>query len=195
MAFCPAHDDRNASLSVHVSDGRILLHCNAGCSTEDVVNALGLTMSDLFVESKKTRPKIVASYPYPDERGNVLFEVVRFDPKAFKQRKPDGRGGWLWNLNGVRHVLYNLPEVIRASDVLILEGEKDCETGRRLGFVATCNRSGAGKWRAEYSEHLRHRRVVIIPDRDEAGRKHARDVARSLRLHQSPLRPRKSPTK
>ena len=93
MAFCPAHDDRNASLSVHVSDGRILLHCHAGCSTEDVVNALGLTMSDLFVESKKTRPKIVASYPYPDERGNVLFEVVRFDPKAFKQRKPDGRGG------------------------------------------------------------------------------------------------------
>jgi len=151
-------------------------------------------MSDLFFESNKTQPKIVTTYPYPDERGKVLYEVVRFDPKAFKQRKPDGCGGWLWNLNGVRRVLYNLPEVIQASDVLILEGEKDCETGRRLGFVATCNRSGACKWRAEYSEYLRHKRVVIIPDRDEAGRKHARDVARSLRLHQSPLRPRKSPT-
>jgi putative DNA primase/helicase len=180
MALCPAHDDRNASLSVHVSDGRILVHCHAGCATEDVVSALGLTMSDLFIESKRTQTRIVATYPYPDERGNLLYEVVRFDPKAFKQRKPDGRGGWLWNLNGVRRVLYNLPEVIPASDVLILEGEKDCETGRRLGFVATCNPGGAGKWRPEYSEWLRRKRVVIIPDRDEAGRKHARDVARSL---------------
>jgi hypothetical protein len=139
-------------------------------------------MGDLFVESKRPQPqpRIVATYPYRDEQGRTLFEAVRYQPKDFKLRRPDGQGGWIWNLNGTRRVLYNLPAVIDAETLLICEGEKDYGTGGRLGFVATCNPGGAGKRRAEYVEWLRGKHVVIIPDRDDPGCRHARDVARSL---------------
>ena len=112
-------------------------------------------MADLFVESPTATPKIVATYPYVDENGALLFEVVRYEPKGFSQRRPDGNGGWLWNLDGVRRVPYNLPEVIKARTILICEGEKDCLTARASGLVATTNAGGAGKWRTEYADWLR----------------------------------------
>lgn len=140
-------------------------------------------MTDLFVRPEPTvsvPARVVATYAYTDETGNLLFEVLRYEPKNFRQRRPDGHGSWLWNLNGTRRVLYNLPTLKSSDSVLICEGEKDCECARRLGLIATCNPGGAGKWRPEYSEPLRRKQVAIIPDRDEPGRKHARDVARSL---------------
>jgi hypothetical protein len=83
-------------------------------------------------------------------------------------------------LGNVRRVLYRLPEVREAKSLLVVEGEKDAETARRLGLVATCNAGGAGKWKPEYSESLRGKRVAVVADADEPGRKHARDVAASL---------------
>jgi 5S rRNA maturation endonuclease (ribonuclease M5) len=77
-------------------------------------------------------------------------------------------------------VLYRLPEVLRASEVLVVEGERDCDTARSLGFIATTNPGGAGKWRAQYSHTLRDKRIVVIADADEPGKPHARHVARSL---------------
>jgi hypothetical protein len=130
---------------------------------------------------KPSAPSIVAKYPYVNETGKLLFQVIRTEPKGFRQRRPNGKG-WLWNLNGVRRVLYRLPEVIREDHVHICEGEKDCDSDRALGFTATCNPGGAGKWRAEYGECLRGKRVVIIADADEIGRKHAQQVAASLHL-------------
>jgi 5S rRNA maturation endonuclease (ribonuclease M5) len=128
--------------------------------------------------------KIVAVYPYVDESGKLLFEVVRFDPKDFVQRRPDGNGGWVWNLNGVRRVLYRLPDVLKAVQsgriIFIVEGEKDADALGGLGLVATTNPHGAGKWREEYSQALKGAHVAIIPDRDDAGRRHAESVARSL---------------
>jgi 5S rRNA maturation endonuclease (ribonuclease M5) len=141
--------------------------------------AAGIELSELFSD-KGTAPRIVAEYPYTDENGNLLYQVVRFEPKSFRQRRPDGIGGWEWNLNGTRRVLYRLPEVLAAKSVLVCEGEKDCETAQALGLVATCNPGGAGKWREEYSESLRGKRVVVIADADEPGRKHAQQVAASL---------------
>ena len=127
--------------------------------------------------------RIVATYDYRDEAGDPLFQAVRYLPKGFKQRRPDGAGGWVWNLKGVRLIPYRLPE-LRAADpaatVYVVEGEKDAENLRALGYVATCNAMGAGKWRAEYSEHLRGRHVVILPDGDKAGTDHARTVASAL---------------
>ena len=79
----------------------------------------------------------------------------------------------MWNLEGVRRVLYRLPEVLAAEEVMLVEGEKDADRLRALGFVATTNPQGAGKWRPEYAETLAGKRVVILPDNDEAGRKHA----------------------
>jgi putative DNA primase/helicase len=182
QALCPAHADKNPSLSIHVRDGGILLHCHAGCSQAAVLASLGIEAHELFVDASGSERRIVAEYPYTDESGNLLFQVVRFDPKDFRQRRPDGNGGWIWNLKGTRHVLYRLPDVLMSKSVLVCEGEKDCETARELGFVATCNPGGAGKWREEYSETLHGRQVVIIADADEPGRKHARQVAESLHL-------------
>lgn len=127
--------------------------------------------------------KIVATYDYKDEAGQLRFQVVRYQPKDFRQRRPDGKGGWLWNLTGVQRVLYCLPELLAAAPsetVYVPEGEKDVERLRDLGLVATCNPHGAKKWSDEYSGWLRGRHVVVLPDNDSDGRRHAEHVARSL---------------
>jgi AAA domain-containing protein len=128
--------------------------------------------------------KIVARYDYVDESGNLLFQVVRADPKKFAQRRPNG-SDWIWNLNDTRRVLYRLPELIEAvaqeRPIFICEGEKAVDAAVKLGVPATCSPHGAGKWRDEYSPHLEGASVVILPDNDEPGRKHAEQVAKSLR--------------
>lgn len=128
--------------------------------------------------------RIVATYPYLDETGELLFEVVRLDPKSFRQRRPDGAGGHLWNLKDVRQVPYHLPELLEAigqeRTVYIVEGEKDVDRLGRLNIPATCNAGGAGKWRLDFIEHFVGADVVIIPDNDDAGREHVEKVARAL---------------
>ena len=190
MARCPAHADRTPSLSVGVGgDGQILLCCHAGCDASAVVAALGLTMADLRSDvppaGEKHKRVIAATYEYVDERGKPLYEVLRYEPKTFRQRRPNGAGGHLWNLQGVRHVLYRLPQVLAAaaagSCIYVVEGEKDVEALERLGVVATCNSGGAGNWRDEYGAQLTGAKLApILPDNDQAGREHARKVAASL---------------
>ena len=186
LAICPSHQDKQQSLSLSESDGKVLLKCFAGCETSNIVSALGLEMKNLFAEKsngfqpKSQTKKIVATYDYTDENGNLLFQSIRYEPKGFTQRKAMGNGGFDYNLNGTRRVLYRLPEVLTAKMVFIAEGEKDVETLRKQGYVATCNPAGALKWRDEYNEALRDKKVVILPDNDETGRKHALQVANSL---------------
>lgn len=128
--------------------------------------------------------RVVATYAYTDEAGDLLFEVVRFEPKDFRQRHPDGQGGFAWNLKGVRLVPYRLAEVIedlaQERTIFIVEGEKDVDRLRALGIPATCNPAGAGKWRDEFSPTFAGADVVILPDNDDAGREHGEKVARSL---------------
>lgn len=122
-------------------------------------------------------------YDYTDEQGELLYQVCRAMPKKFFQRRPDGEGGWINNLQDVRRVLYRLPELLAADEsatVFVCEGEKDVDALRKLGLVATTNSGGAGKWRYEYNETLKGRNVVVLPDNDEAGQEHAEQVARSL---------------
>jgi hypothetical protein len=112
-----------------------------------------------------------------------VFQVVRFDPKGFAQRRPDGAGGYKWNLDGIERVLYRLPELLAADpDALIYlpEGEKDVDRLGDQGLVATTNPEGAGKWREEYTAALKGRHVVILPDNVQDGRNHAEKVARTL---------------
>ncbi len=123
---------------------------------------------------------IAATYDYTNDAGKLLFQTVRYTPKNFRQRQPDGKGGWVWNLKGVRLVLYRLPDGVKTSEVWVAEGEKDCDTLAALGVCATCNPLGAEKWRGEYSEALRGKSVVIVPDNDAPGRRHAEQVARAL---------------
>ncbi len=198
MAFCPVHADGQQhgrrSLSIgQADDGRVLLHCFAGCEPESIVGAVGLGMADLFPESTRNgykaptpRPpsgkQIVATYDYRDEDGSLRYQVVRYSDKSFAQCRPDGAGGWTWNLRGVQPLLYNLPMLKDAEGdiVFVTEGEKDADNLTRLGLVAVCNSGGAGKWGHKLSEYLRGHDVVIVPDNDAPGRKHAEQVARSL---------------
>src|SRR5260370_16079482 len=151
-AICPIHDDNNPSLSISENkDGRILLHCFAGCSTQMILDCAGLRMADLAPGASLPR-RLVARYGYRDDEGELLYEVVRYDPKDFRQRRPDGNGGWTWKLDDVRRVPYRLPQLIAADPaepVFIVEGEKDADRLAKLGLVATTNSGGAGKQKPE----------------------------------------------
>lgn len=194
VALCPAHDDTAASLSISEGgDGRVLLNCHAGCGTAAIVAALGLTMNDLF--PAKPRPSVAApepqrkqrlvkTYDYTDANGNLLFQTCRFEPKTFRQRRPDGNGGWIWSLGETAPVLYRLPDLIEAAankkTVFVVEGEKDADALWEFGLPATTSPLGAGKWREAYSESLKGAEVVILPDNDDVGKGHAEQVAASL---------------
>ena len=184
-ARCPAHEDRNPSLSVTVgADDRVLLNCHAGCTPEAIVDAVGLTMRDLMPPRAEPARRIVATYDYHDAGGTVVRQVVRYEPKGFAQRRPDGAGGWAWDTKGAPDVLYRLPQVAAAiadhEPVWIVEGEKDADALVRAGVCATTNPQGAGKWRPEYTDQLRGAEVVIVADDDAPGRSHARAVAADL---------------
>jgi AAA domain/Transcriptional regulator, AbiEi antitoxin len=183
-ARCPAHDDHHPSLSVHEGDdGRALVYCHAGCDLADVLKPLDLEIRDLFPEPDGSNID-ATTCDYVDETGTRLFQVVRKPGKRFLCRRPDGADGWIYKLGDTRRVLYRLVEVIAAVaagiTVWIVEGEKDADRLAAAGYVATTNPQGAGKWRADYNETLRGADVVIVADRDEPGRAHARDIAHQL---------------
>lgn len=187
VARCPSHEDHRQSLSVSEGrDGRILLHCHAGCETEAVCGALGITPADLFADEPRSNGggrKVVATYDYVDEAGVPLYQVVRFEPKDFRQRRLIA-GEWSWKLGDVRRAPYRLPEVIAATqagrEVYIVEGEKDVHALEAAGAVATCNAGGAGKWRPEWAAYFAGAHVVIVADKDAPGRAHADAVAASV---------------
>ena len=183
---CPCLDHKTVQkhLSIAIKDSAILVKCFGPHSSEDIVRALNLTLSDLFI-SQDNLPtniakKIVAEYSYQDENGLELFQVVRFVPKRFAQRHRNGSGEWAWNLDGVRRVLYHLPEVIKTSALYLVEGERDTDNLRALGLVATTSPGGAQNWRPEYAAFLAGKNITLIPDMDGHGLDYARDIARDL---------------
>jgi putative DNA primase/helicase len=182
--LCPAHDDHNPSARYSFEKGVWRCDvCGAGGGYVDLAKRLGLNLNGHGGKPKGGKGKIVDTYAYVDEAGDLLFQVVRFEPKDFRQRKPDGQGGWVWSLKGTRRVLYNLPEVLKAVKekrfIFLVEGEKDADNLTAHGFVATTAPQGAGKWLKGYSDTLKGARIALIPDRDEAGEKHRETVSNS----------------
>lgn len=181
MARCPCHDDNKQSLSVGLGEKGIVLHCHAGCDCKDILNRIGVRESDLFYEEKKIPQKqskhgaIVAIYNYLNG-----VQKLRYEDKYFTWRRPDRKGGWIYDRKGVPHSLYVAGEL--GEDVAIVEGEKDADNLHRLGWTAVSGEDGAGsgKWRKEYSEQLLGLPVVIFPDNDDVGRAYAQEVANSL---------------
>lgn len=186
-ALCPFHEDRTPSLSITNGNDRVLVKCHAGCDTDDILTALGLTRADLFNEprQKGDKPTVIAEYQYVDEDGKLLFVAERRIPKDFRQKRPDGKGGWDYKLGNTRRVIYRLPQVIEAikdgRTIYVTEGEKDVHAIESTGNIATCNPMGAGKWRDEYAPIFKGAGVVVIADADEPGRRHAATVVASLR--------------
>jgi 5S rRNA maturation endonuclease (ribonuclease M5) len=195
MAPCPAHQDRDPSLAIREEAGKVLLHCHAGCAQRDVIAALrarGLWDSEpparTWAPNRKRLGPIVATYDYRDERGELLYQVVRFEPKTFRQRYPDGRGGWIWRKHP-RQVLYHLPEVLESPIIFVVEGCRDVESLREHGFVATTNAGGANApWLPEYTATLAGREVNIVPDNDGPGWERVKVIARALLGHAARIR-------
>lgn len=212
---CPAPnhpgDRSEANCAVWVgNDGSIGAKCHsAGCTHREILEGLGLypdsngqgwqrtssqrfhnirqsSRNDRKSASREKLGPIVATYDYRDADGTLLYQVVRYASKDFRQRRPDGKGGWIWDLDGVERSLYRLPELLAADPdqpVFICEGEKDADNVAALGLVATTSSGGAGRWHLiKDLSALEGRQVVILPDSDPGGQglSHAEQVATSL---------------
>ncbi len=202
---CRFHDDRTASMSVNLEKATWFCHaCNTGGGILDFERkltgkpdvecwaAINLTIGrDASPVPKSGQKRIVATYDYPDAAEKVIYQAVRYDPKGFSQRQPDGKGGWTWNMDGVTRVPFNLPALVRANVALITEGEKDSVNSQKasaefpnengkLIYAATCNVGGAGKWPDDHSPYLAGKKVFVFPDNDKAGREHAQQVCTSV---------------
>ncbi|MFY9855044.1 MAG: AAA family ATPase [Terracidiphilus sp.] len=201
---CPFHPDRTASMSVNLEEG--VWHCHAcnfgggilafekrltGKDDSDCWTAINLTIGREDRKAVKAKRRIIIIYDYRDASGQMVFQVVRYEPKEFRQRRPNGKGGWIWNMNGVTRVLYDLPALVRANVVLVGEGEKDKDIlekaaaefpddGGKLCYAATTNVGGALKWLDEYSAFCAGKRVFVFPDNDNTGRNHAQQVCASV---------------
>jgi len=186
QALCPSHADHNPSLSIgRGDDGRVLLKCHAGCDFNAVVTSLGLNERDLM-PPKQTRAEIKTVYDYHGHDGTLLFQVVRYEPKGFRQRRPDGSEGWIWNLKNTTRVPYRFPQLHGREAVVVCEGEKDCDRLWQEHIPATTNAGGSGKWDATHTKALVDsgvKRIAILPDNDEPGRTHANKVATSCVEH------------
>ncbi len=184
--FCPAHDDTKIrSLSWCDKGGLIALKCHTGCKFSEIAAAMDREQREFFHDNGQptVKKEISETYDYTDEDGNLLHQEVRYTPKSFSQRRPDPDGGWIYDLKGVRRVLYNLPGIYGYEFVWIVEGAKDARRIIDLGGPATTNSGGAGKWRDEYSKWLKDngcKMAAIVPDNDTPGLKHAYQVAASL---------------
>jgi putative DNA primase/helicase len=186
MARCPGaghkYGDRHPSLSVKNAGDRILLKCFADCPVESVVRAMGLTMADLFSGPKNNgngHRRIVRTYDYI-KQGKLLYQKLRYEPKDFSYRRPDGKGSWIWSIKDIERCLYRHDVVAGlepGATVIYSEGEKDVETAESLGLIAT-TAGGAKNWRLEFSEAFRGHDLIIAPHNDPAGLASAEQVAR-----------------
>lgn len=182
---CPSHDDKNASLSITEKDGKILLHCHAGCQTKDVISSLGLKMQDLFIENLKEYTKQEKeSYIYTDESGNIKHKSDKYfinGKKQFAQYRFEN-GKWEKGVEGIKKYLYNLPDILKwkhtAKFIAIVEGEKCVDACKKIGVLATTNVAGAGKWEPHLSDWLKDvsDKIVIFQDNDTPGLNHAEKV-------------------
>ena len=179
MARCPCHDDRKQSLSIGRGQKGVVLKCQAGCDTCDILARVGLKLRDLFYDPEqppKARAEVVAIYTYPNG-----VQKLRKSDKSFSWRRPDEKGKWIYNRQGIPHSLYVAGD-LSSSMIVVVEGEKDADNLHKLGYDAVSGEDGAGpgKWRKEYTEQLRGKSVTILQDNDAVGKSYAQETATAL---------------
>lgn len=197
---CPMTTHKPGHLCVSINIEKQVWRCNDCGSGGDVIRwmavsdgvddgtilkRLGGTPSRPPQVTKKPQPEpknqtISKIYSYQDWFTNEMYQVVRLEPKSFRQRHKDSQGNWVWNMEGVERLLYRLPEVVKSDVVALCEGEKDAETITELGWCGTCNVGGAGKWLDGYTESLEDKNVLIFGDNDKAGADHVKLVFDSI---------------
>lgn len=198
LTRCPAHDDRRASLSIKddtAASDRILIHCQAGCSTERVLAAAGKTFADILpgkVEHGPAKPwqrNLVAEYRYIDADGSYLYSKLRYEGEGIDGKEIRyGRiidGKYKAGKGESKSILYNIQDVHRAIQagrrIYIVEGEKDVETLRKYRITAT-TAGAVTDWKSSFADELKGAsEVVIIADRDEPGQKLAQKISKDLK--------------
>jgi hypothetical protein len=190
--FSPLREEKKASGSLEFRGDQVLLYDPGyGDGSGDAILAkLGLTWPEVLsprTEAPAGKSRIVATYNYQNADGSPRYEICRFVPKDFRPRRRGPDGKWLWNLKGVERIPYHLPEILCApadSPIFIVEGEKDADALTALGLIATTNPGGTGStklWSTRpFRDPLVGRDLVIIPDADEPGAKHAAYIANAL---------------
>lgn len=189
--LCPCHDDHNPSADYNPAKGTWTCRvCNNGGSYKQLAEVLGI---EVKAQLDKKNVQFIEAYDYGGWGGFEPFQVVRqlnldTNKKEFYQRRPNGRGGWKYGLGkGFLTCLYRgdeiAPAVAEGKIIYVVEGEKDVDRLRSLGFAATCNPMGAGKWRPHYSKLLAGADIVFIPDNDEPGRHHVVMAKQSCQAH------------
>ncbi len=199
---CMFHEDKTPSFSiVKFPDGNWRFKCFGCGQSGDPINYLQKDSGMSFIDAVKhlvtsakespvyEQPKLVRSYDYYDEKGVLLYQSCRYEPKTFKLRRPDDNqpGRWLWDMCGVPRVLYRLPALSKLSagtTVYYVEGEKDVETMEAQGLPATTHAGGAGAYRRELLGPVNHLRLVVIPDLDDPGKQLMRRVFADARVGQ-----------
>lgn len=188
QAVCPAHPDKQASLTISRGRTGILLHCHAGCQLDDILVAVGLKKSNLFyedrtqgsswkryVESREKR-RIEAIYNYVDCNGVYQYSKIRLDGKKMlygvlkDNRFQYGLGG---KNRRERKALYFNPQAVKQAieegkTIFIPEGEKDVDLLRKRGYVALTY-GGVNDWQSDFKEVLRGANVAILADNDVPG--------------------------
>ncbi|MCE5309677.1 MAG: AAA family ATPase [Acidobacteriales bacterium] len=207
---CPIHQGKDPNFSVNADTGQAHCHSQCGRGWDMISLEQELSGSDFAAAKAQVfrivgRPEpswedrnIQATYDYLSPNGALLYQVVRFVGKDFRQRRPDGKGGWIWGLGDCQRVPFRLPKVVEAQKVSIVEGEKDVITLERFGVVATCNNGGAGNFKPELARWFAGKHICIFPDNDDPGREHAlkvaallAPVAKSIRIVELPGLPAK----
>lgn len=180
LAQCPAHDDRNPSMSVSARSGKVMLHCHAGCDIADILPELGLTWPDLFdeplpVKARTAARSTVREHAYPDANGNPVGVEIRRNGNGapFLPFKPNPDGTWSTGASEqLKSTPYRLPELVaavaRGETIWIAEGGHDVDTLiDRCGVAATSNWGGAGKWGPTHTHWIKGMHVVVCLDRDK----------------------------
>ena len=139
-------------------------------------------------QKAQSKAHVVCRYDYTDGEGELLYQVERLEPKAFRQRRPDGQGGWIYRLGDIRRVPYHWPELLKYPDgtIFVCEGEKDADRVAALGVCATT--VAGGKWTEDCVKVLAGRDVIILADTDKAGEKKALEAASALHATAATIR-------
>ena len=138
-------------------------------------------MAAVGAQSRNNKPKgnVVATYDYTDADGKLLYQVLRYEPKDFRQRRPDGNGGWIWKLEE-RRVLYRWPELLKFPDatVFVMRRRKGCRPRCRAWTLRhdCCCRQVDRRMR----QGARRPRCRHLEDNDDAGRAKALAAAQAL---------------
>lgn len=197
---CPFHSDNDPSFSINLDSGTWC--CHSGCGEGGVFD-YEEKFSGCDHETAKANvaallgvsfgPEPEAVYTYRDALANVAFRKLRYPGKKFVCQRPTVNGKSINNLVGIQvKPLYNLPDVVRATYVICVEGEKDADrlvaanllqfSPDGLPVAITCNFDGAapGHWRPEYGPYFAGKQVTILPDNDQTGQEHALACARGV---------------